>query len=158
MLWYNLFLLLILSWLIGKMHMRLVPEEEHGRLNEKRLKVRIWSSSTPFVAIWTLFYVMYSKGIIKSQPQLFIENLSILLSAALMYWFFNSVLSSIEVYWYQGEHLNLKNDDGSEKVFLRKKVFYWTVLPILFSAPYLYWVLMIPAWVMIIYIFQKSLW
>ena len=157
MLWYGLATLLIVSWLIGKVHMLLVSTSEHGGLDEKRLGVRIWTSTTPLVGVWALFSHMHSQDILKNQSPYFKEILLLLLSGSLMYWFFNSVFSSIEVHWYQGSNFHIKSNDGNKKTFLRKKLFSWFVLPILFSAPYLYWIMMIPVWIMMIYALQGTL-
>ena len=134
MAWIILVLLILFAWVAGQIHMSLVPTSEHALLDKNRLHWRVWTYSAPLAGTWAV--VIFVRNVL--EPWVF--SLGLLFAAiAVILFLFVLIFSYMETFWYH------KAPQDS----VRRKLFYGIALPILYSSLWLYWVAIVPIWLLL---------
>ena len=145
-----LFILLVVIWTMGFLHMRRVPKKEHGKLSYERSRDRTKLYWSTLAATWVVTVVLLKEILpVKLSTILGINDdiVSFLFIALPALTFIIYALSHLESHWY-------KNISKSSKS-LRRNTFYWFGLPLLYASLYTYWVLFFVTWIFIIMAMKK---
>lgn len=135
-----------LAWVIGSLHIRYMNPLDVGVLTPELYSKRLTVYGVPaaaFIGVLNAF-----ESILSKLPQPLRVWFACLSAAFMLFGFLVLGLSYLEANWY--------NANDRHKNSLRGRIFRKWVLPILFSSTYLYWVTLIPAWVLLLSAIVRS--
>jgi len=135
------FLLLVLAWVIGRVHISLVHKDEVGKLTQAWFtqRVIIYGGALGAIFAWPNTYNLLITGFTGKSPTAF----SLLLFSSIVFAGIVVSFSYLETFWYHAKHIS--------KAVRRRKMFKSIFLPILYSSLYLYWFALIPAWAILLW-------
>ena len=138
--------LLAVAWAIGRFHISLVDPQEVGKLTPERFTQRLVAYGTPLAALFAVFGA-FSKSVDELAG---VARVLFIACVAVAGMFALVVLtgSYLEVSWYRSETL--------PPASRRRRVFEAACLPVLYSALYLYWFALIPAWFLLVAVVLKA--
>ena len=148
MLWLYTSILILISWLIGLLHMSRVSKSEHGKLRKDRFIQRVWLYTiTLTVTFLTGSFQKIISDHLPNLPSPLNQIFLIGMTGTFLYWIFVISFSYLDAFWYQQVRYDMR---------FRKSLFYWIALPIVYSSLYLYWVMILSVWAIYIYLLQQA--
>ena len=133
--------LLIIAWVIGRIHIALIDRHEVGKLTQawftQRVIIYVGALGAIFAFPNTHNAFLAGFGTRTPTPFSLLLFCSIVLAGVIV------SFSYLETFWYHAKH--------TSKAVRRRKIFELVFLPILYSSLYLYWVTLLPGWAIILW-------
>ncbi len=126
---------LLLAWVIGRLHISRVPPGEVGKLGRQKLAQRVAVYVAPLALVTVAGTFRDITARLASGER---TALIALTSLAAYFFILIATLSYLEVFWYRS-----RPKGGRRHVFFRD-----VCLPVLYSSLYLYWITIAPAWLL----------
>jgi len=142
----SILLVLVTAWVIGRLHISFVDSREVGRLTADWFK---WRKSVYGVPAGALVAALAVSGPVLKELSLSARlSFVVLFVTSLAFGLLVIGLSYLEALWYKSEALPQNSR--------RRWLFNVFCLPVLYSSLYLYWLTLIPAWLLFIVALVKA--